>query len=132
MKIFLVFIFYKVMSNCTTRLASLLEKTARLYAVAADKARMADRVAGDTPDSAEAVNALMTAATSYHEARTSAESACDFLDALDALAVAEKVDAQAALAVADAADAQAALAVVEEEEAKKPKLLMTTLLLLGR
>ncbi len=105
------------MSNYTTRLASMLKKTARLYAVAADKAHMADQVAGDTPDSAEATTALMAAAKAHHEARASAKDAQDFLDALGALAVTEEVDAQEALAVTEELDAQEALAVVEAAEA---------------
>ena len=79
----------------------MLEEIARLYTVAAASARMADRVAGDTPDSAEAVNALLIAADKYKKALDSAKSACDFLDALAAFVVVEEVDAQAALAVVE-------------------------------
>jgi hypothetical protein len=97
----------------------MLKKTARLYAVAADKAHMADQVAGDTPDSAEATTALMAAAKAHHEARASAKDAQDFLDALGALAVTEEVDAQEALAVTEEVDAQEALAVTEELDAQE-------------
>jgi hypothetical protein len=92
------------MSSPIDFLAALLEETSKLYADAAAKARMASLAAVNTPNSSE--NSLRNAATAYHEARASAEKACDFLDALTALAVTEEIDAQEALAV------------VEEEEAK--------------